>query len=404
MKQKGIIIGGGIAGTAAALFLKRLNIKTEIYEAYERRSDVGGGFQIAPNGMRIMAELGLINAVLQKGVESSAMCFLNQHGKILAHVSQDGRRKYGLPSVNIARSAFHEILVEEVRKNEIPIFYTKRLTKIIENNKEVTAVFDDGTEARGSFLIGADGVHSKTREYVLKQGPKPMYTGMQNVGGFAPANSLRKQQLCIPSTTYFTFGRKGFFGYALCNKGSEEEVMWWSNIPEKKEFSRDELRKLRTEDIKAELRSLHNHWHEPIESIIQQSTSIFKSNIYDVDHLPKWSKNKVVLIGDAAHAMSPHAGQGASVALEDSMYLAKLLKDYQLPIERIFQKFESDRKKRVEKIIKTARRNASGKKELSAVASWFRDRFLTILLPLFAGEGQDWIHRYQIDWDSNGKS
>lgn len=399
MSQKGIIIGGGIAGTSVALFLKRLNLDVEIYEAYEKRTDVGGGFQVAPNGMRVMAELGLASAVIQEGVESTVMCFQNHKGEVLANVDQDGRKKYGIPSVNIARSTFHEILVDEVGRNGIPIYYQKRLKKIIQTDTEVRAIFEDGTEATGSFLIGADGVHSKTRKYVVENGPRPFYTGLQNVGGFAPARSFSGLQSYSQSTTYLTFGRKGFFGYCFCNKGPEEEVMWWSNIPENRELSREELRQFGTEDIKKELFELHKDWHAPIESIIQQSSAIFKSNIYDIDHLPRWSKNKVVLIGDAAHAMSPHAGQGASVALEDSMYLAKLVKDSNLPMEQIFQQFEQDRKARAEKIIKTARRNGSGKKELGAIACWFRDRFLRLMLPIFAGKGQDWIHSYQIDWE-----
>jgi len=398
MSEKGIVIGGGIAGTAVALFLKRLDLEVEIYEAYEQRTDVGGGFQIAPNGMRVMAELGLSEAVVQKGVESTVMCFQNHKGELLAHVMQDGRKKYGIPSVNIARSIFHEILVAEVERMGIPIYYQKRLQQIVEKETEVRAIFEDGSEAIGTFLIGADGVHSKTREYVVENGPRPVYTGLQNVGGFAPASTFPEPLLPNQSTTYFTFGRKGFFGYCFCNKGPQEEVMWWSNIPEKRELSREELRTYSSDEIRQELLSFHQGWHEPIGRIIEQSSSLFKSNIYDIDHLPRWSKNRVVLIGDAAHAMSPHAGQGASVALEDSMYLAKLVKNHDLPMKQIFQQFEQERKTRAEKIVKAARRNGSGKKELSAVACWFRDRVMRIMLPIFAGKGQDWIHRYQIEW------
>ncbi len=269
----------------------------------------------------------------------------------------------------------------------------------MENDESVTAIFEDGTEVSGTFLIGADGVHSKTREYVTENGPKPVYTGLQNVGGFAPASSIGELRLHNEYPTFLTFGKRGFFGYTLCNKSDGEEVMWWSNIPESREISREQLRLIGTEEIRKELLNLHQNWHSPIETIIQQSRSIFKSNIYEMDRLPNWCRNRVVLIGDAAHAISPHAGQGASVALEDSMYLAKLMKDSNLPIERIFQLFEAHRKKRAEKMIKTARRNGSGKKELSPVACWFRDKFLSIALPLFAGKGQDWIHGYEIHWD-----
>ena len=398
MKTKAIIIGGGIAGTSLALFLKRLNIDSEIYEAYGKRTDVGGGFQIAPNGMKVMAELGLADMVLKKGVISSDLCFQNEKGNVLADVKHDGLVKYGIPAVNIARSSFHEILVDEVVKQNIVIHYKKRLKMIMEKKAGVVAAFEDGTEAHGSFLIGADGVHSKAREYVSDSGIKPVYTGLLNVGGFAPAAALGTHLPSSESPTFMTFGRKGFFGYCLCNKAPGEEVMWWSNIPIEKELTNQQLQSIGTEQIRDELLVLHKEWHSPIEDIIKMSPSIFKSNIHDIENLTSWTKNRVLLIGDAAHAMSPHAGQGASVSLEDSMYLAKLIKDSEGSIESIFTRFEKDRKKRADKIIQVARRNGSGKKELSPVGSWFRDRFLSLLLPVFAGKGQDWIHGYEINW------
>src|SRR5690606_293897 len=143
MRNKAIIIGGGIAGTSAALFLKRLNVEVEIYEAYEQRNDIGGGVQIAPDGMKAMAERGLADTVANNGVERHVMQFQNEKGKVLAHVEQKDRKKYELPPVNIARSVFHEILIDEVIKNGLKIHYKKRLNRIIENDSGVTAIFGD---------------------------------------------------------------------------------------------------------------------------------------------------------------------------------------------------------------------------------------------------------------------
>lgn len=140
--------------------------------------------------MKVMAELGLADVVLKKGVECSVMQFQNEKGKVLARVKQNAREKYGLPPVNIARSTFHEILIHEVEKNGIKIHYKKRLERIIEKEAGVIAIFKDGTDTSGTFLIGADGVHSKTREYVVGNSPKPVYTGLLNVGRFAPASSI----------------------------------------------------------------------------------------------------------------------------------------------------------------------------------------------------------------------
>ena len=107
------------------------------------------------------------------------------------------------------------------------------------------------------------------------------------------------------SPTYLIFGKKGFFAHLFfVKKAPGEEVMWWSNIPEERELSREEIKV-----SKPCKKSVMNFWNRikvaiAGGNIICQSTNIFKSNIYDIGSLPNWSKNRVVLIGDAAHAMS----------------------------------------------------------------------------------------------------
>jgi 2-polyprenyl-6-methoxyphenol hydroxylase-like FAD-dependent oxidoreductase len=98
------------------------------------------------------------------------------------------------------------------------------------------------------------------------------------------------------------------------------------------------------------------------------------------------------LIGDAAHATSPHAGQGASLALEDAMRLAYLMLDEQ-ELGLIFQNFEHERRPRAEKIVAVARRNGNSKREFSATGAWIRDQMLKLLLPVSA-RGMDFMYAY----------
>jgi 2-polyprenyl-6-methoxyphenol hydroxylase-like FAD-dependent oxidoreductase len=112
----------------------------------------------------------------------------------------------------------------------------------------------------------------------------------------------------------------------------------------------------------------------------------------DLATLPNWSRGRTILIGDAAHATSPHAGQGASIALEDALRLVQSLASED-QIETVFQRFEAERRPRVEKIVALARRNGNSKRELSRTGAWFRDRMIKLTLALNT-RSQDWIYGY----------
>ena len=124
----------------------------------------------------------------------------------------------------------------------------------------------------------------------------------------------------------------------------------------------------------------------------------------DVATLPTWSRKRTLLIGDAAHATSPHAGQGASLALEDAMRLARLFQSGH-ELGATFEKFESERRPRAERVVALARRNGNNKREFSATGAWIRDRMLKLLIPLTA-RGMDWMYancsttaqRGALDW------
>jgi 2-polyprenyl-6-methoxyphenol hydroxylase-like FAD-dependent oxidoreductase len=121
-----IIIGGGIGGPAVSLFLRRAGIESRIFEAYPEPTTTGGGFQIAPNGMRVLNALGLADEVRAAGVSSSDFVFRNQQGKVIAQMGVSGSG-YG---VTILRSAFHRILLDEISRHGVPVHYGKCLCGI----------------------------------------------------------------------------------------------------------------------------------------------------------------------------------------------------------------------------------------------------------------------------------
>jgi 2-polyprenyl-6-methoxyphenol hydroxylase-like FAD-dependent oxidoreductase len=144
---------------------------------------------------------------------------------------------------------------------------------------------------------------------------------------------------------------------------------------------------------------LFGGYHQPIPALIQATDSIVKLNVFDIASLPVWWHGRVALIGDAAHAVSPNAGQGASMALEDAMYLAKLLsrsEDY----GQVFAQFERDRKPRVERIVAEGRRRGLDKQVVSPFQASVRELMMRIALNLFGPHADDWLYQYRIDWDA----
>jgi 2-polyprenyl-6-methoxyphenol hydroxylase-like FAD-dependent oxidoreductase len=167
--------------------------------------------------------------------------------------------------------------------------------------------------------------------------------------------------------------------------------MWWSTQPAHG-IDAATFRAMSQDAIKRHLLNFHAGWHDPIPQILEAAQDIVVTSTLDVATLPNWSRKRSLLIGDAAHATSPHAGQGASVALEDALRLGRLMQGDQ-EIGEIFRRFEDERRSRAERIVATARRNGNSKGEFSATGAWIRDRMLQLLIPL-THKGMDCMYAY----------
>jgi 2-polyprenyl-6-methoxyphenol hydroxylase-like FAD-dependent oxidoreductase len=399
MKPHVLIVGSGIAGPALAIFLNKAGIASTVFEAYPQVEDIGGGMQIAPNGMRVLQEIGVAEEVIEQGVESDEFSFENQQGKVLGCVPNGPASIYEISAVLIARSVVHRALVREAERRGIPILYQKRLHDLKCNASVVVAEFDDGSAAEGTLLIGADGVHSRARELIFPEGPRPFYTGLFTVGGFASHPSLVPANRDELHRMHMVFGREGFFGYGRFNKQRPDTVLWWSHLSREQDPQKQEYRSWPTEALRRELLARHQGWQQPVATILESAPELLRGPVYDVPTLPAWSKDRVLLIGDAAHATSPHAGQGASLALEDAMALGKLLRSPAVHHEQVFADFMRDRRSRVERVIAEARRRGDGKRTLTPTAAWIRDRVISALARVLGARMNQWMYSYKIVWE-----
>ena len=389
--RKAIIIGAGIAGPIAAILLKRAGFEAQVFEAWPYSTGIGGGLQIAPNGMHVLAAAGLAEEMIGRGSVAEAFEFYSQSGGRLGAINMNMQQRFGQPAVNMRRATLNEAIVNRAWCENVELFFEKRLVRIEDRaDQPVVAHFADGSSAEGDFLIGADGVHSAVRTHVVPDGPKPFDTGLIGFGGFVPRSLLEHSG--IGQRVQTTFGQSGFFGYGFCSSDPEDGVMWWSTQPAPVGIDAATYRAMSQTALKRHLLNFHAGWHDPIPQILEAAENICVTATLDVARLPTWSRGRTVLIGDAAHATSPHAGQGASIALEDALRLAHLLREGE-EFSVTFDKFERERRPRTERVVALARRNGNNKREFSPTGAWIRDRMMKLLIPITAPT-MDWMYSY----------
>jgi 2-polyprenyl-6-methoxyphenol hydroxylase-like FAD-dependent oxidoreductase len=394
---KAIIIGGGIGGPVAAMFLKRAGIEAHIYEAQPAPDDDQGYFlNVASNGLHVLRALGLDAQVAAEGFPIPRMVMWNGSGKRLGEVRNGVAPGQGAVSVVAKRGALHRLVREAALRQGVPISWGKTLADIdITAGQQVVARFADGTTARGDLLIGSDGIHSRTRQIIDPGAPKPAYTGLISCGGYARGTSLAP----TPDTQHFIFGKRAFFGYFVKQSG---EIYWFSNIAYPGAPRRSELEAIGHAEWQRRLLDAHQGDPPFVQEIIRATAGpIGAYPIYDVPSTPIWHKGPVVLLGDAAHATSPSAGQGSSLAMEDAMMLAKCLRDAPA-IEDAFAAYEKLRRGRAERVVKFSRQRGNNKAASNAISRWLRDLMLPFFLKHFAASSElDWLYNYTIDWEAS---
>jgi 2-polyprenyl-6-methoxyphenol hydroxylase-like FAD-dependent oxidoreductase len=320
--RKALIIGCGIAGPVVALFLQQAGIEAEIYEARAESIDYGGSFlNMACNGLGVLKTLGLDDQVSSQGSPIPRLMIWSGKGKRLGEVRNGARAEVGVPSICILRSRLHQALREGAEREGIKIAYGKKLVGLESNAQGVIITFADGTTAEGTYLAGCDGVHSRTRSLINPATPSPHYTGLMSTGGFTPHSSFAP----TPDIQHFVYGKRAFFGYHVSSRG---DLYWFVNFPQKQSPSRGEGDLIVSAEWQERMLDLFREDQPYVSEMIRATqSSIVAYPIYDIATQPLWSKDRVVLVGDAIHAISPNAGQGASLATEDAIVLAKCLRD-----------------------------------------------------------------------------
>jgi 2-polyprenyl-6-methoxyphenol hydroxylase-like FAD-dependent oxidoreductase len=362
-KRKALIIGGGVGGLTAALALRRSGWAVEVFEQAPQLREVGSGFMLSPNAMSVLLGLGLRH-VVERGAKATRFDMCSWSGEALMSERAEGLPFCAdAPAVLFHRAALHGALHEAFGDEGVHL--GARLARFEDDGRSVVARFEDGREARGDMLVGADGLRSVVRAQLhpgepLRYAGYPCWRGL--VRSFEhpelPRGILRETQ-----------GRGARFGVGYVR---EDLVYWWAtaNWPQGQPVPGGD---------KAFLLDVFRTAHAPIPELIAATdeADLLRSDLQDRLPLERWGEGRVTLLGDAAHPMMPNLGQGACSAIEDGGVLASVL-DASEDLEQGLRRYEARRRERVSRLQKLSWLFGVVGQWESPLAVWMREQSIRL--------------------------
>jgi 2-polyprenyl-6-methoxyphenol hydroxylase-like FAD-dependent oxidoreductase len=321
------IVGGGIGGVAAAVALQRAGIDAVVYERASELREVGAGLMLWPNATRVLRDLGLLEQVAALSGPSRHFLVRSSAGKVLMDI---GLGHFDVPAVCTRRSDLLDALVSALPAGRVRLGHD--FARFEQRTSGVAIHFSNAESAEHDFLIGADGVRSRVRSQLLGI-CDPIYRGYTIWRGLARLTGA------VPTgSNSETWGRGKRFG--ILNTGGDR-FTWYATA------NTDPGHADSREGRQHELLQMFSGWHEPVERLIAgtEESAILKNGAYDLAPLKRWGRDRVMLLGDAAHPCTPNLGLGGCMALEDALVLAKSFAEEASP-ELALRRYESVRRKR----------------------------------------------------------
>ncbi|MFI9201491.1 FAD-dependent monooxygenase [Streptomyces sp. NPDC053048] len=388
--DRALIIGGGIAGPVTAMALRRAGIEASVYEASPAETDNAGSFlTLFANGLAALRTIGADGPVREASCAAEAVEFVSDTGRPLGRRALAGSWEAGFAPRTLPRAELCRVLREEAVRRGVRVEYGKRLVDVaVRPGGTVVALFADGSRAEGTMVIGADGIRSRTRVLLDPAAPPPRHTGQITVCG-----RTRDAAHAPPPRTYrMYYGRRGLLG---CTTAPDGTTFWFANIPGP-ELPRGTLAAVTPDRWRRRVAAVFaEDGTRAAEIVAAAGDDIVGVNAYDLPSTAVWHDDHMVLAGDAAHATAPNAAQGASLAIEDGVVLARCLRD--LPAARAFGAYERLRRERVERVVALSAAMA-GRRARTADERRERDAEVERRMTKDPRTVLNWLTGYRIDW------
>jgi salicylate hydroxylase len=340
------IVGAGIGGLAAALALTRRGLDVDVYEQAHELREFGAGVQVSANGTRVLHALGLKDALEQVQVlPAGKVVRLWDTGQSwkLFDVGMESVERYGSPYITIHRGDLHTVIAQALKRQKPDAVHLgHKVIGLSQNGEGIQLEFEAAAPAKAALVIGADGVHSAVRSNLIGDA-RPQFCGIVAWRGVVPVKSLPASIATTVGTQWVGPGGHAVHyplrgGKLLNFVGLRERDDWtvegWNVHGTTEEFARD-----------------FAGWHDDVQAIINKIDTPYKWALALRPPLPAWTVGRCTLLGDACHPMVPFLAQGAVMAIEDGMILARCLEKYAPDSQAAFAHYETTRRERANKVV-----------------------------------------------------
>jgi naringenin degradation protein FdeE len=309
-----LIVGGGIAGMALAIGLRRAGIAAEIVEIDSDWRVTGAGITITGPALRAFDRLGLLDRVVAESCcyDATRICDAQGHVIMASRVSGQPLGPRIPNGGGILRPVLHRILSEATRASGAAVRLGAGVARLTQSDAAVAVAFADGSQASYDLVVGADGVHSRTRDMLFPAAPKPAFTGQ----GCWRAVVARPPEI---DCAHVTIGGTVKAGITPVSR-DEMYLFLLQHVPDNPRMPEERWPELLAEQLRGFGGALG-----AVRDGLGASSRINYRPLEVLLLAPPWHRGRIMLIGDAAHATTPHLASGAALALEDALVLTELL-------------------------------------------------------------------------------
>jgi salicylate hydroxylase len=305
------IVGGGIGGAAAAAALIQRGVAVRLFEQAPALAEVGAGVALQPNGIRMLRQLGLAGALTRWGARWLDPQFRRSDGSFIAHMWPP-ERGVEIEFYGMHRADLLNLFVEQLPADVVATDH--KCVGFEQDEAQAIISFANGRREVADVVIAADGIHSRLQEFVVvPSAPLPSgsvaYRGLIASASVAwPRGAMRNWLGAGKHFLVYPVRSDELINYVGFVRTDEQTRESWSAAGDP-----------------AALAQAFAGWDPMVEAITAAASMTFRWGLYDREPLPAWTRGRLTLLGDAAHPMLPHVGQGANQAIEDAVTVATVL-------------------------------------------------------------------------------